>query len=82
MSAYAEFVSEKQAIERLLAEGYFIAGVTEGLDGMAVRFNKPPSGEEPGASEVVRIRNADARKYVATLLFAGQREAYGAGSTG
>ncbi|MBM7568187.1 hypothetical protein [Paenibacillus sacheonensis] len=88
MSAYAEFVSEKQAVERLLAEGYAIAGVTEGLDGMAVRFKMPPSADEPregrvpDVEQIVRIRNADARKYVGTLLFMAQRETPASEETG
>ncbi|QHW33550.1 hypothetical protein GZH47_23975 [Paenibacillus rhizovicinus] len=77
MSAYAEFLREKRAVEMLLADGYTIVGVADQLDGMTVQFKRPPSLEVPGAAEELRIRNADARKHVGSLLVAGQRKAAG-----
>jgi len=65
MSEWHEYMKEKQLIDELLAGGYEAAEFAETLDGDRVRFVKAGSGEK---TEVL-LRNADARKYLGSVLF-------------
>ncbi|TVY10499.1 hypothetical protein [Paenibacillus cremeus] len=68
MSIYDEFVREKEAVDRILSSGFAIRGLRESLDGTEVRFSKDKNVEQ----EVLLLLNADARKYVTTLIFTQQ----------
>ncbi|WP_410512736.1 hypothetical protein PaeBR_22740 [Paenibacillus sp. BR2-3] len=70
MSAYAEFAKEQQEINDLLFKGYAVASIVENLDGAAVKFVR---GEPAPGSVKLNLLTADARKYVTTLVFAGQK---------
>lgn len=67
MSDYEEFIAEKRAIDRCLAQGYSICGVTENLSGDHLQLAPPPesAGEPP---VTLHFRTANARKYWTSLL--------------
>ncbi|MBW5445531.1 hypothetical protein GE107_05570 [Cohnella sp. CFH 77786] len=70
MSAYEEYAQEVREVNALLASGFMIVGVTEGLEGMDVRFQgRPPSSR----TAELRLLTADARKYVSALIFESLR---------
>jgi hypothetical protein len=72
MSAFDDFAKERQEVDGLLFKGYTIAGIQEDLDGARVKFVR----SEPAKSTVeLLLLTADARKYVTTLIFAGQKAA-------
>lgn len=73
MSAYDEYAEEKRMIDELLAKGYAIAGVREGLDGAEVLFVKRGSAEAARAQ--VHLLTAEARKYMSYLVLVQQAEA-------
>ncbi|EXX85008.1 hypothetical protein BG53_09710 [Paenibacillus darwinianus] len=74
MSAWQAYVEEKTKIDGLIAEGYFILGVTEGLDGDAVRFVRI-SGDYVGEMAELLLLTADARKYMGAVLIGQLRNA-------
>ena len=73
MTAWHEYVKEKQLIDELLSGGYAVAEVTETLDGDVVRFARDAGSGTPETLEVM-LRNADARKYLGTVLIGRLRE--------
>lgn len=73
MSAYDEYAEEKRTLDELLAKGYAIAGVREGLEGAEVLFVK--RGAADTAKLQVHLLTAEARKYVSYLVLVQQAEA-------
>lgn len=69
MSAYEEFVGEKARIDSHLAQGFSIVGLKEDLDGTQIWLVK---GETLLEKVSIQLVNPDARKYAASLIFAGQ----------
>jgi hypothetical protein len=72
VSAYAEYAKEQQEIDGLLFKGYTIASIQEDLDGARIKFVR---GEPAKSTIELLLLTADARKYVTTLVVAGQMEA-------
>lgn len=72
MSAFAEFDKERQAVDKLLMQGYGIVNIKEDLDGAVVTFVRSGSDGDPVR---LLLLTADARKYVATAVFAGKKSA-------
>lgn len=70
MSAFEEFDKERQAVDKLLQQGYGIVNIKEDLDGAEVTFARGGSD-----SAKLLLLTADARKHVATVVFAGGRPA-------
>jgi len=64
MSDWHEYWKEKQLIDEFLAGGYVAVEFAETLDGDLVRFEKASGGEKLA----VLFRNADARKYLGSVL--------------
>lgn len=50
MSAHAEYSREREAVDALLAKGYVIVGITEGLDGMMIRFRRSRAAAGSGVA--------------------------------
>jgi hypothetical protein len=73
MSAWHEYVKEKQWIDDLLSGGYTVAEVAETLDGDVVRFARDAGSGKRETLEVM-LRNADARKYLGAVLIGRLRE--------
>lgn len=70
MSSHQEFLEEKDKIDYLLQQGYYIKTVRENLSGAFVEFElkiPDPSGKKD-ATQILHIKNADARKYFSSLL--------------
>lgn len=63
MSAYEQFVEEKNKIDAYLNQEYVITGVREGLSGDWLEL-KHPGGDEAS----LLIETADARKYFVNVL--------------
>lgn len=72
MSAYDEFLEEKQKIDSLLGEGLSIVGIQEHLEGSDVQF-KQKGSDSPQVE--LRLLTADARKYVSSLIYMQQMDA-------
>ncbi|MBY0009315.1 hypothetical protein [Paenibacillus typhae] len=72
MSAFAEFDKERQAVDKLLLQGYRIVNIKEDLDGAEVTFVRSGSDSDPVK---LLLLTADARKHVATAVFAGNKPA-------
>ncbi|KUP21636.1 hypothetical protein [Paenibacillus sp. DMB5] len=72
MSAFAEFERERQAVDKLLMQGYGIVNIKEDLDGAEVTFVRSGSDGDPVK---LLLLTADARKHVATAVFAGKKAA-------
>lgn len=72
MPTYATSAVEKLEMDRLVASGYRIRAVQEGLDGAGVYFEHPDSVEQPHMH--MQLLTADARKYLAVLLLREQRD--------
>ncbi|CAM4438007.1 hypothetical protein [Paenibacillus typhae] len=72
MSAFAEFDKERQAVDKLLQQGYGIVNIKEDLDGAEVTFIRSGSDGDPVK---LLLLTADARKHVTTAVFAGIRPA-------
>ncbi|OMF92423.1 hypothetical protein [Paenibacillus sp. FSL R7-0273] len=72
MSAYEEFDKERRAVDGLLQRGYGIMNITEDLDGAEVTFVR--NGSEGNPVKLLLL-TADARKHVATVVFAGGKPA-------
>ncbi|WP_026677966.1 hypothetical protein [Fictibacillus gelatini] len=75
MSAYEEYISEKEKLDFLVERGYRIVKVTETLDGSIVEFElreKMP-GNNRDKKEVLQLSNADARKYCSSIIIEQQR---------
>ncbi|WP_042202461.1 hypothetical protein [Paenibacillus camerounensis] len=70
MSAFAEFDKERQAVDALLQQGYGIVNITEDLDGAEVTFMRSGLDDDPVK---LLLLTADARKHVATAVFAGHK---------
>jgi len=63
MSAYEQYVEEKNKIDSYLKQEYMITGVREGLCGDWLEL-KHPGGDEAS----LLIETADARKYFVNVL--------------
>jgi len=63
MSAYEQYVEEKNKIDAYLNQEYVITGVREGLSGDWLEM-KHPEGDEAS----LLIETADARKYFVNVL--------------
>ena len=63
MSAYEQYVEEKNKIDGYLNQEYVITGVREGLSGDWLEL-KHPGGDEA----LLLIETADARKYFVNVL--------------
>lgn len=63
MSAYKEYLEEKQHIDALIAEGYHITAISSSLSGDTVRFLHPVL-----TAKELLVCTADARKYITVLL--------------
>ncbi len=74
MSAYEEYAREKRVVDALLQEGYVIAGTSEELEGMELRFRKRLADSPEPATAQLLLLTADARKYVSNLIFAEQQK--------
>lgn len=70
MSVHDRYLNEKQKMDDLINKGYIITKVTEDLDGSLVEFRKIGETEK----EILRIGNADARKYFSSLIAKQQTE--------
>ncbi|RKQ34688.1 hypothetical protein [Oceanobacillus halophilus] len=68
MSSYQDFLREKQRIDEYVKNGYKITAVVGTLDGDSVELEKENTGEK----QSILLRNADARKYITTLLIKRQ----------
>jgi hypothetical protein len=70
MSAYEEFLAEKEQIDYLVQQDYQIKGVIENLSGAFVTFELKNQNEAGTRSRVqlIQITNADARKYFSSLI--------------
>ncbi|WP_420768261.1 hypothetical protein ACNR9V_12835 [Parageobacillus thermoglucosidasius] len=68
--SYQEFLAEKEKIDYLIQQGYFIKNVRENLSGAFVEFElkRSDSSGKKGSTQVLHIQNADARKYFSSLL--------------
>jgi len=63
MSDWHHYLEEKAAVDQLVADGFAIVEVSEGLDGDGVRFARPAGGE----AELL-LTTAEGRKYLGTVL--------------
>jgi hypothetical protein len=63
VTEYAEYILEREQIDRMIEDGYEIKHITENLSGAFVTFEK---GKE---TDVLHIQTADGRKYFSNLLF-------------
>ncbi|UCZ51418.1 hypothetical protein LGQ02_11030 [Bacillus shivajii] len=66
MSAYQEFVEERDKIDFLIDKGYQIKSVIENLSGAFVEFELKDN--ERRETKTLHILNAETRKYFSTLL--------------
>ncbi|AEH48413.1 hypothetical protein [Parageobacillus thermoglucosidasius] len=68
--SYQEFLAEKEKIDYLIQQGYFIKNVRENLSGAFVEFElkRSDSSGKKDSTQVLHIQNADARKYFSSLL--------------
>ncbi|MGP7818184.1 hypothetical protein [Niallia sp. 01092] len=72
MSAYKEFLEEKEKLDKLVSEGYRISGINENLSGAFLKFERLDSkGTE---KKEISIFTADARKHFSAILIEQQRE--------
>ncbi|WP_158737965.1 hypothetical protein [Alteribacillus sp. YIM 98480] len=62
MHEHKEFLEEKEQIDRLINNGFFITDVTENLEGAFVQFSNGADTEQ------LHIQSASARKYFSFLL--------------
>jgi hypothetical protein len=69
MSAYEQYVGEKNKIDAYIEKEYIITGVREGLSGDWLEL-KHPGGDETA----LLVETADARKYFANLLIKQSRK--------
>lgn len=69
MSAYEQYVREKNKIDAYIEKEYIITGVREGLSGDWLEL-KHPGGDEIA----LLVETADARKYFANLLIKQSRK--------
>jgi hypothetical protein len=75
--SYQEFLVERDQIDYLIQQGYYIKSVKENLSGAFVEFElkePDPSGKK-NFTETLHIKNADARKYFSTLLIQQMKQA-------
>lgn len=70
MSAHNDFFMEKGKIDDIVNQGYMITKVTESVDGARVEFKKL----NPDKTELLHVRNADARKYFSSIIIKQQKE--------
>lgn len=63
MSAYKEFLEERERIDSYISRQFKICSVTEGLSGSTVEL-KQTNGE----SVTLLVLSADARKYMSNVL--------------
>ena len=74
MSSYNEFVAEREKIDFLLEQGYFIRGVTENLSGAFLEFEYAGTDAAKSKKETLHVLNADTRKYFSTILIQHQKQ--------
>lgn len=70
MSAYKDFLAEKQQIDHLVEQGYVITKVTENLNGANVEFESAGQNDK----QTLHVGNADARKYFSSIVIKQQRQ--------
>jgi hypothetical protein len=68
--SYQEFLAERDQIDYLIQQGYYMKSVTENLSGAFVEFElkEPDSSGKKNLLETLHVKNADARKYFSYLL--------------
>ncbi|MCM3587553.1 hypothetical protein M3182_17595 [Mesobacillus maritimus] len=71
MSAYKEFLEEKQKIDELIDNGYEITCVRENLSGAFVEFTNTQNLED---KVELHILTADARKHFSNIIIHKQRK--------
>lgn len=64
MAEYMYYQTEKEMIDHLIEEGYDVLEVKDHLNGSRVQFVHPEKADQ----KYVQLGNANARKYVATML--------------
>ena len=74
MSSYNEFVAEREKIDFLIEQDYFIKGVTENLSGAFLEFAYGGTDAEKSKKETLHVLNADTRKYFSTILIQQKQE--------
>lgn len=74
MSAYNEFVAEKEKIDYLLELGYVIKGVNENLSGAVLEFEYFGEDGSNPKIEKLHILNAKTRKYFSNILIQQQKQ--------
>ncbi len=65
---YHQFLREREQIDYLIEQGYYMKSVKENLSGSFVEFEKEDSLSETRDIQTLHITNADARKYFSSLL--------------
>ncbi|MFC0297727.1 hypothetical protein [Geobacillus jurassicus] len=65
---YHQFLREREKIDYLMEQGYYMKSVKENLSGSFVEFEKAGSLSETRDIQTLHITNADARKYFSSLL--------------
>ncbi|WP_027409696.1 hypothetical protein [Anoxybacteroides tepidamans] len=68
--SYQEFLVEREQIDYFIRRGYLIKRIYENLSGTFVEFElkRSNSSREQKLQKTLHIYNADARKYVSSLL--------------
>lgn len=74
MSAYNEYVAEREKIDYLLELGYVIKGVTENLSGTFLEFEYQGTDSANPKTEKLHIINAKTRKYFSNILIQQQKQ--------
>lgn len=74
MSAYNEFVIEREKIDFLVEQGYIIKGVTENLSGAFLEFEYRGNESSKNKAEILHIENADARKHFTNIIMEQQNQ--------
>jgi hypothetical protein len=75
--SYQEFLAERDKIDYLIQQGYYIKNVRENLSGAFVEFELkiPDSSGKKDTTQILHIKNADARKYFSSLLIRQMKQA-------
>lgn len=68
--SHRQFLEEKNKIDQLLQQGYYMKQVVENLSGAFVEFalKEPDSSGTKKPNETLHIQSADARKYFSVLI--------------
>lgn len=74
MSAYNEFVIEREKIDYLVEKGYIIKGVTENLSGAFLEFEYRGIDSSKSKTEMLHIENADARKHFTDIIIKQRKQ--------